>query len=49
MTHARENQPIPDPASQQSGEPDTSIIPDLEADPVEAERAKTDGVDADDA
>jgi hypothetical protein len=38
------NQPIPDPASQHEDDADTSIVPDLTADPVEKEKERTDGL-----
>ncbi|MFS0714678.1 hypothetical protein ABC195_12400 [Microbacterium sp. 2P01SA-2] len=39
MTDAsRDQQPIADPAAQDSDRDDTSIVPDLDADPVEAEQ-----------
>ena len=37
------NQIIPDPAAQDSGADDTSIVPDVTADPVEKERERTKG------
>jgi hypothetical protein len=36
--------PIPDPASQREGGADTSIVPDMEADPVEKEKERTEGL-----
>lgn len=39
MTDAsRDQQPIADPAAQKTGRDDTSIVPDLDSDPVEAEQ-----------
>lgn len=48
MSDFQPNNPISDPASQQSDESDTSIIPDLTADAAEDERAKTEDLDDDD-
>ncbi|MEV7827383.1 hypothetical protein [Microbacterium enclense] len=33
--------PVPDPAAQKTDRDDTSIVPDMEADPVERERQRT--------
>lgn len=44
MTESRQK-PIPDPAVQHSDKDDTSIVPDLTADPVESERTRTDAID----
>ncbi|WP_186325533.1 hypothetical protein [Microbacterium sp. BH-3-3-3] len=37
--------PVPDPAAQHTDRHDTSIVPDMEADPVEAEARRTDDLD----
>ena len=34
--------PIPDPATQETDRADTSIVPDMEASPAEAEQRRTD-------
>jgi hypothetical protein len=38
------SQPIPDPASQHEDDADTSIVPDVTADPVEKEKQRTEGL-----
>lgn len=43
----REQTPIADPASQETDRDDTSIVPDIEADPAEAEEQRIEGVDED--
>ena len=40
--------PVPDPAAQKTDRDDTSIVPDMEADPAEAEAHRTEGLDAGD-
>jgi hypothetical protein len=40
--------PVPDPAAQKTDRDDTSIVPDMEADPAEAEARRTEGLDAGD-
>lgn len=43
MSNDKQNQqPIADPASQHTDRADTSIVPDLTADPAEAERERLD-------
>ncbi|MDU0326573.1 hypothetical protein RWH43_07345 [Microbacterium sp. KSW2-21] len=37
--------PVPDPAAQYTDRHDTSIAPDMEADPVEAKARRTDDLD----
>ncbi|GLJ78880.1 hypothetical protein [Microbacterium imperiale] len=45
MTDAsNDQQPIADPAAQKTDREDTSIVPDLTGDPVEAERARTEDI-----
>lgn len=46
MTDSTPQQPIPDPASQHTGDEDTSIVPDLTADPAQKERERTDAAGA---
>ncbi len=43
-----ERTPIPDPAAQHTDREDTSITPDLEANPAEAETRRTDDLETDD-
>jgi hypothetical protein len=45
MTDAANDMPIADPAKQHTDADDTSIVPDMEADPVEAEESRTENVD----
>lgn len=40
--------PVPDPAAQKTDRDDTSIVPDMEADPAEAEARRTQDLDAGD-
>lgn len=47
MTNVPDGKPIPDPAKQNTDAADTSIVPDMEADPVEREKARTGGLDED--
>ncbi|KEP75906.1 hypothetical protein HR12_18880 [Microbacterium sp. SUBG005] len=37
--------PVPDPAAQKTDRDDTSIVPDMEADPAEDEARRTEGLD----
>lgn len=43
MTEQRRDQPIPDPASQDTDAEDTSIVPSLTEDPVEEEEKRVEG------
>jgi hypothetical protein len=47
MSESTPHQPIADPASQHTDDEDTSIVPDLTADPVEEEEARTAGLGED--
>lgn len=37
--------PVPDPAAQKTDRDDTSIVPDMDADPAEEEARRTEGLD----
>ncbi len=39
--------PVPGPAAQKTDRDDTSIVPDMEANPVDGERHRTVGLDDD--